>query len=52
MTPAAKPSDAAKNLGFASEETNTTQAPIHVAAPAAATRPKARPTFPSATMSL
>ena len=50
MTPAAKPSEAAKNRGLASEAQNTTHAPIAVAAPAAATKPKANPTFPVATI--
>jgi hypothetical protein len=50
MTPAAKPSDAARMRGFAMLTKKTKAAPNEVAAPAAATRPNAKPTFPDAGM--
>jgi hypothetical protein len=48
MTPAEKPSDAARVLRFATrtrDGINTTEAPIPVATPATNTRPNAIPTF-------
>jgi hypothetical protein len=50
MTPAAKPSDAARMRGFAMLTKKTKAAPNEVAAPAAATRPNAKPTLPDAVM--
>lgn len=48
MTPAEKPRDPARTFrlaSFTSDGMNTTEAPSPVAAPAAATRPIATPTF-------
>jgi hypothetical protein len=50
MTPAANPRELASNLGLASPTAKTMAAPMELAAPAATTKPNAKPTLPDAVM--